>query len=318
MPGGGPIGRMTEDAHRAVQSGETPPPACPRCWRSAADCPRVPADPLIRDKRRQLDRIIQACLGLSVETVVDRAEVVPGETLKLRHTAVVRSRILVRWTAVRYPSLQRAVTKVVNLRPNQPVVRDVSQVLPAATPPSQPYWLRKEGTAGLSRVDDPLLIGRPENPPVLPIEYVFDVGGQMLVIPDEPVPATSDPQHGARHRLDVIPPVSLRFTSSVELFAPGAARPVVVELTAARARAAGTVQVEAPAGWRITPPSQPFHLAGTGDHARFTFTVTAPAQRDDGTTRGQREDQRGAFRQSAHRASLRPHSRSSFSSPRRS
>ena len=39
-----------------------------------------------------------------------------------------------------------------------------------------------------------------------------------------------------------IPPVSLRFTSGVQLFAPGAARPVTVELTAARARAAGTVR----------------------------------------------------------------------------
>jgi hypothetical protein len=51
---------------------------------------------------------------------------------------------------------------------------------------------------------------------------------------------------------------------------------VTVELTAARARAAGTVQVEAPAGWRVTPASQPFRLAGVGEQARFTFIVTAP------------------------------------------
>ena len=97
--------------------------------------------------------------------MVDRAEVVPGETLKLRHTAVVRSRIPVRWTAVRYPSVHRAITKAVELRPNQPVVRDASQVLPATTPPSQPYWLRTEGTAGLFDVDDPSLIGRPRTRP---------------------------------------------------------------------------------------------------------------------------------------------------------
>src|SRR5258708_39949073 len=90
----------------------------------------LPSDPVVSDKREQLDRISQACLGLEVDTVVDRAEVVPGESLKLRHTAVVRSRIPVRWTAVRYPSAHRAVNKAIELRPNQPVIREASQVLP--------------------------------------------------------------------------------------------------------------------------------------------------------------------------------------------
>src|SRR5207247_7215929 len=140
-----------------------------------------PMDPVVSDKRQQLDRIIQACLGLAVETVVDRPEAVPGETLTMHHTAVVRSRIPVRWTAVRYPSVRRAVTKAFALRVNQPVRRDATQILPATTPPSQPYWLRKEGTAGLFHVDDPSLIGRPENPPAFPIEYVFADGRQTPV-----------------------------------------------------------------------------------------------------------------------------------------
>jgi LmbE family N-acetylglucosaminyl deacetylase len=278
VPGGAEVGPLTEDV-LARFNPEDPAASLPALLAIRRRVAALPADPLILDKRQQLDRIIQACLGLEVETVVDRPEAVPGETLKLRHTAVVRARIPVRWTAVRYPSIHRAVTTVIDLRPNQPAIRDASQILPATTPPSQPYWLRKEGTAGLFQVDDPSLIGRPENPPVLPIEYVFEVGGQTLVISGEPVSATSNPANGAmRRRLEVVPPVSLRFTSSVELFAPGAARPVVVELTAARARAAGTVQLEAPAGWTVTPPSHPFRLAGVGEHARFAFTVTAPAQ----------------------------------------
>jgi hypothetical protein len=196
----------------------------------------------------------------------------------MRHTAAVRSRVPVRWTAVRYPSIPRELTKVFELRANQPVSRDTTQILPATTPPSQPYWLRKEGTAGLFHVDDRSLIGRPENPPAFPIDYVFEVGGQVLVISSEPV-AAADPAHAAmRRRLDVIPPVSLRFASGVQLFAPGAARRVTVELTAARARAAGTVQLDVPAGWSVTPASQPFRLAAVGEEGRFTFTVTAPAR----------------------------------------
>jgi LmbE family N-acetylglucosaminyl deacetylase len=276
LPGGPEIGRLTEDAIARFDPHD-PAASVPALLAIRSRLSSLPDDPVVSDKRTQMDRIIQSSIGLEVETVVDQPEVVPGEPLKMRHTAVVRSRIPVRWTAVRYPSIQRATTRVLELRTNRPVVRDATQILPANTPPSQPYWLRTEGTAGLFQVDDPSLIGRPENPPAFPIEYVFEVGRQTLLIQGEPMQAESG--HAAmRRRLDVIPPASLRFATGVQLFAPGATRPVTVELTATRARTAGTVQLEAPVGWSVTPASQPFRVTGTGERARFTFTVTAPAQ----------------------------------------
>jgi LmbE family N-acetylglucosaminyl deacetylase len=277
VPGGAEIARAIDEviATFNAQDAVASVPALLGIRRRLA---ALPADPLVSDKREQLDRIIEACLGLEVDTVVDRAEVVPGETVKLRHTAVVRSRFPVRWTAVRYPGAHRAINKATTLRANQSVVRETSLVVPASTPPSQPYWLRTEGTAGLFEVSDPSLIGRAENPPALPLEYVFDIGGQQLVIAGEPMPAADPARPALRPRLEVIAPVSLRFIAGVQLFAPGAARPVTVELTAARARAAGTVQLDAPAGWTVTPLSQPFRITAPGEHARFTFTVTAPAQ----------------------------------------
>ncbi len=210
VPNGGPIGRMTEDAVARFNP-EDPAASVPALLAIRSRLAALPADPLIRDKRRQLDRIIQDSLGLEVETIVDRAEVVPGETLKLRHTAVVRSRVPVRWTAVRYPSSHRAINKVIDLRPSHVAVREASYTIPAGTPPSQPYWLRKEGTPGLvaRRRSGP---HRPSGEParVLPIEYVFDVGGQTLVLSGEPV-AGGVRSSDTRRRLDVIPPVSLRF-----------------------------------------------------------------------------------------------------------
>ena len=277
LPGGAEIARAIDEAI-ATFNAQDPTAAVPALLAIRRRLAALPADPVVSDKRAQLDRIILAGLGLEVDTVADRAEVVPGERVKLRHTAVVRSRIAVRWTAVRYPSVHRAITKAIALPPNQLVVRDASQVVPASTPPSQPYWLRTEGTVGLFDVDDPSLIGRPENPPAVPLEYVFEVDGQTLVIAGEPRPAADPAAPALRRRLEVIAPVFVRFIAGVQLFAPGAARPVTVDLTAARARAVGTVQLDAPAGWVVTPASQPFRLAAPGAHARFTFTVTAPPQ----------------------------------------
>jgi hypothetical protein len=236
-------------------------------------------DRVVDEKRRQLDRILQACLGLSVETVAFQAEIVPGEPIKLLHTAIVRSAVPVRWVAVRYPGLGREARKPVDLSPNVASTRSATRTLPEGTPLSGPYWLREEGTPGMFRVDDPSLIGLPESPPPVPVEDVFVVGGQTLVVGDEAIYAESEPgKGGIRHRrLDVIPPVSVSFGSAVELFRPGSEHKVVVEVESSRADVAGTLQLEAPAGWRTSPQSAAFHLAAAGDHARFIFSVTAPA-----------------------------------------
>src|SRR5260370_135400 len=91
----------------------------------------------------------------------------------------------------------------------------------------------------------------------------------------EPMPAADPAKPALRRRLEVIAPVSVRFIAGVRLFAPGAARPVTVDLTAARARAVGTVRLDAPAAWDVTAASQPVRFAASGAHARFTFTVPA-------------------------------------------
>ncbi len=203
----------------------------------------------------------------------------PGESLKMHHTAIVRSSVPIRWQGVRFPVTGNGITNAVELRPDQPAWLDSVQTLPANTLLSQPYWLREEGTPGMFRVDNPTLIGRPENPPAFSVEQVFEVGGQTLVVPDEPVQLmAAQTEAQARRRLDVIPPVSLGFDSEVELFVPGKSRPVEVEVTACRTGAVGTVQLEIPVGWKVAPAKRSFHLTKVGDHTRCKFTVTAPAE----------------------------------------
>ena len=154
----------------------------------------LPADPVIYEKRRQLDHILQECLGLEVETVIPQAEVVPGEPLRLHHRVTEQSKIPVRWLAVRYPSMGTQLNNAEDLISEQAATRDSQQTLPGDTPLGQPYWLREPETEGMFRVDDPKLIGRPENPPAFPVDFVFEVGDQKLVISDEPVQITAAEQ----------------------------------------------------------------------------------------------------------------------------
>ncbi|AOS43928.1 Mycothiol S-conjugate amidase [Lacunisphaera limnophila] len=238
----------------------------------------LPADPLVREKRGDLDRIIQACLGLTVESFLPRAEVVPGEKLALRHEVFITATTPVRWIALRYP-LNQSESKVrTTLTPGSVTAHASTQFLPATTLPSHPYWLRDEGTAGMFQVATPSLIGAPENPPVFPVEFIFEIDGKVLVIPDQPVQIVAGaPEAQQRRPLAAIPPVSLGFAHPMELFATGATKQVTVEVTAARAQTAGSLQLEA-AGWTIRPSAQSFTLAASGDKVALTFEVTAPAQ----------------------------------------
>ncbi|HWX19788.1 MAG TPA: PIG-L family deacetylase [Candidatus Binatia bacterium] len=276
VSGGAEIGRIADEVIEKFDTND-PAASVPSLLKLRGGFALLPADRIVDEKRRQLDHIVQACVGLSAETLISQAEVVPGETMQLHHTAVVHSSVPVRWMAVRYPSLSRGITNVMDLHANQPAERDSTQILPASTPVSQPYWLRAEHTTGMFRVDDPRLIGRPENPPPFPVEQVFEIGGQTLVFADEPVqPAADTTKPENRRRLDVIPPVTLRFLSEVRLFSPGATRPVEMELTALRAGVGGTVRLDAPERWPVEPAVQPFHLEAVGDHVRLRFMVTAP------------------------------------------
>jgi len=236
-------------------------------------------DPVLNEKRQQLDHIIQECLGLTVETTIPDAEVVPGEPLKMHLAATVRSDIVpVRWVAARFPSIRSKFSIGTDLAAYQSVSQDAEETLPANTEVNQPYWLREEREAGMFKVADPQLIGRPENPSVFPIEQVFEVGGQTVIVPDRPVQLTADRAKDETRDLTVISPVSLKLGSEVALFAPSATKPVTVEVTAARPNTAGTLRLNTPSGWTVAPATQMFNLADAGEQVKLTFTVTAPAQ----------------------------------------
>jgi LmbE family N-acetylglucosaminyl deacetylase len=279
IPGGAEIGKLADEIISKFDE-KNPAASVPALLKLHGQLAGLKSsDPLVTEKREQLDHILQNCLGLEIQTTIPQPEYVPGEKLPLHHAAVVHATIPVRWVATRYPSIKTALNNAIELHPDRAASRESEPTLPASTPLTQPYWLREEGTPGLFHVDDPSLIGRPENPPVFPIQQVFEVGGETVVIADQPMNVAKDSEgKETRRKLDVIPPVSLHFSSEVALFAPGSAHPVEIEITAARPNSSGTLQLETPAAWKVTPGKQDFSLAKAGDKTKLTFTVTAPAQ----------------------------------------
>ncbi|HEU5079813.1 MAG TPA: PIG-L family deacetylase [Opitutaceae bacterium] len=237
----------------------------------------VPTDPVVEDKRKQLDQLIQHCLGLTVETAVTPGEATPGEKITLTHTVRLTGALPIKWKAVSYPLIKHGLRVGAMLAQGAELVRETAQVLPGNIPLTQPYWLRQDAAVGMFRVADQSLIGVPENPPAFPVEYIFEVNGQFLTLADEPrqSDAKAD-QPELRSKLAIIAPVSLQFASSVKLFAPGETKDAEVEILAARPVADGILRLEVPASWKVAPGESKFRLTA-GEKTRIRFAITAPA-----------------------------------------
>lgn len=240
----------------------------------------LPTDPLVADKRVQLDLILQACLGLDAQATLDHADIVPGEAFTLHESAVITSNVPVRWLGSRYPgSVPFAANAAVTLSAGKTATRDAAAKLSVEAPLTQPYWLRNEPTAGLYTVTDASLIGRPENPPAFPVEQVFEVGGQTLVIATPPFALINSEKAAARRNdLEVVAPASLAWAHPLQIVTPGGKHSITLDLVAARPNVTGKLELEAPAGWTISPTSRDFTLGAVGTRSSFTFELTAPAQ----------------------------------------
>ncbi|MBI1841689.1 MAG: PIG-L family deacetylase, partial [Verrucomicrobia bacterium] len=115
VSGGAAIGKLVEETIADFKTDDASA-SVPALLAIRAKLAALASDPVVDDKRQQLDGILKKCLGLSVETIVPAPEVTPGEAVKLAHTATVLAKIPIRWLAVRYPDFKREVGIAVPLR----------------------------------------------------------------------------------------------------------------------------------------------------------------------------------------------------------
>ncbi len=248
--------------------------------------PHSQLDSVIVEKRALLDGILQLCLGLEVETTIAQNEVLPGEPVKLRHVVRRNSKsnaVAVKLVAVRYPTLNKEFSKKLAIDLNKETSWDTEVTIPTSTHLAQPWWLRVEGTAGLFTAENPDLIGTAENAPSFPIDEIFEVDGQTFIVHDQPV-TTSKNESGAviTRRLDVISPVFIHFNFDTMVFTPGTTKAVEVEVTAASGGSSGTISLQAPGDWNVSPSSHKINLTSAGQREHYKFSITAPPQASTG------------------------------------
>lgn len=305
VPGGKPVGDLLARAYREFRP-EEPSAIVPTLLEARARLAALPAGRWTTTKRADLDRIIGACLGLFLEASAGSPTAAAGETVKIALEASNRSPVAVTIkgasvaaggpapaagiSAAGSPTASGALASTPwdePLKERQSVKKSIDAGLPEGIALSGPYWLRAKGQQGIFRVDDPALIGLPENPPALVATFDLEVAGTRLALERPVVYKWTDPARGERYRpFEVVPAVAVAIDGSVFVLPPDKpARSITVRLHAGRAGVEGTVALETPDGWTAAPASRPFSIATRDAETTVTFNLTPPAAPSVGTLR---------------------------------
>ncbi|HEX3558160.1 MAG TPA: PIG-L family deacetylase [Pyrinomonadaceae bacterium] len=280
--GGEAVGQMLEEAARKYDAAN-PQASLPLLMRAYAELSRMsatklPPDPLVFQKRRELGEVIRACAGLFIEATASEPYATPGAEVKITTTLVNRSYFPLRLVGLGLIG-SGPTSASVELKNNQPVTQELNVTAPSDY--SQPYWLREEPGKGLFTVKDQMLIGTPENSPPLDL-YVSIAAGEGGGAFSFDVPVLfrwTDRVRGDLYRpVAIVPEVAVGVEEKTLVFPDRQPRQVGVSLKSNVAvETTGTLRLKLPAGWSASPAEAPVNLKGKGEEFKTSFNVTPPA-----------------------------------------
>jgi len=244
-----------------------------------------------KQKQSEILTIVQSCAGLWLEAVADRYVVTPGDSLAITLGMVTRLKADVQLRSVRWPDGQISTLDKA-LEQGQFVELPYRIGIDRLTGYSTPYWLREPAANGLFQIQDPEDIGQAENRAPLLAECTFQISGDRVVIAIPVLYRWTDRVRGELYRrVEVVPPVSVVPHEREMLFVNGEKRELKVTLRGYRPNVSGVLDVEAPAGWAISPRRASFQISDSAGEQMVAFTVSPSAQPSSGefviTIRGQ-------------------------------
>ncbi|MBL0158330.1 MAG: PIG-L family deacetylase [Bryobacterales bacterium] len=277
LPGGAPVQKLLDEAAARLQI-DAPESIIPALLKAR---PLIAAinHPDARRKLVDLDEAIAMAAGLWLEVNAAKPEATPGSQIELTLTAINRGHAQVELAGTQLEGIAGApLLDAVALPFNQPQTAKAKCPIPAAQPLTQPLQLREPRRGDLYGITDPANIGPPEAEPVLRARFQLKVQGEPVEIVRPVENRYVDRVRGELTRpFIIVPAVSIKLSENALLFASPKPRVISAEVTAHTANASGTLSLQIPQGWRITPAERTFQIAEPGQVAALEFTITPPA-----------------------------------------
>ncbi|MFD1316862.1 PIG-L family deacetylase [Namhaeicola litoreus] len=236
-------------------------------------------------KKKEIEAIIYACLGLYLEASSETAESTPGEIVKLNIEAINRSRIPVKIENYRVFCEGLQETNALNKTLDQNVSNNfTSEVkIPLNAPYSSPYWLNEKGSLGMYYVEDPENIGKPMGDQTVKVDFLLTIQGSSIHFEKDVIYKYNDPVKGEVYEpFAILPDFTSTIESNVILFNDTSPKEIPVNVMAHKASINGEISLQVPEHWKVEPSSIPIRLNEKGEVKKVSFFVSPPAGQSEG------------------------------------
>lgn len=232
-------------------------------------------------KTKELKEIIQACAGLYLEAVAPTPRATPGSSLKLQIEAINRSNADITLNSIEIAPSGTVENASAKLDYNKEKWFELTTKIPDTPNYTAPYWLMQKGTLGMYRAEQQF-IGLPETPDILTANFHVVINGVDIAFQKNIIYKHTDPAGGERYQpFEILPPVTAAIANKVNIFANGP-KSIPVTVTAIREQINGTVTLNVPDGWNVSPESYPVHTEKKGAEKTVLFKVTPPEDESEG------------------------------------
>mgnify|MGYP003109553460 FL=1 len=235
-------------------------------------------------KLQQLETLILDCGGIFLEAVANTNAINPNGTYEVSIEAVNRSTYPVILNSIKSVSGEVLLSAGQALLPNEKKEFNLT-ITSTSSQVSAPYWLNDKGSLGMYKAPE-TMIGLPETP--APEQVVFEMQLSRTQIPviRDVVYKFNDPVKGEVYQpLEVLSAVTSSIPEKVLIFSTSESRQVPVTVTAGHDNINGSVTLQHPKGWQVTPAQGVFNIEKKGQSQTLQFTVTPPEDQSEGYLR---------------------------------
>jgi len=230
--------------------------------------------------------LLLACSGLWLEASATAYSGIPGSDININIQLINKNKSQVTLNKLSFFG-QTDSTTALSLQPDVFYTFSHKEPLPANSGFSTPYWLQEKHEIGAYIVNDPLLVGKPENDASPSVTFDITLAGLPLKITRGLVYKATDPVKGEVYRpFETLPPATINFTEKVVVFNDAAPRPFSVLIKANANNVSGALKIATPQGWTVQLKKADFNLANKGDEVLLSGTVTRSANSVNGKMTG--------------------------------
>ncbi|PIB31512.1 LmbE family protein [Gaetbulibacter sp. 5U11] len=234
-------------------------------------------------KIKEINKIIEACAGLYLEASANTPTASTGQIIDIDIEALNRSNATIKLDSytISNNSINSNYGKL--LKANDKQVLKEKITIANSLQPTGPYWLNQKGSLGMYKVEDKNLIGKPETPRAITIDFHLIINGFPFTVTKDLVHRYSKPDKGELYRpFEIIPEASAKINQKVIIFENDQQKEIPVTVQAGKDNLEGYITIAHPNGWSVFPEKQKIAIANKGQEQTFIFTIIPPKNQSEG------------------------------------